>query len=145
MLDVEIEHPVVAPTIDVPIAIQASVKAVLTNPFTMALWGLIVATSLAVGFLLVFAGLAVVVPVLRIRPGISTARSWNRRRAGEALPGRWDIGTAPKIATLGARQGHHPDVDDLATSPLRLANQGQRCNSSSCAKDGALQTGVAPG
>jgi hypothetical protein len=32
--------------------------------FTMALWGLIVAESLAIGFLLVFAGLAVVVPVL---------------------------------------------------------------------------------
>jgi uncharacterized membrane protein len=63
-LDVGIEHPVVAPTIDVPIAIQTSIKAVLVNPFTMALWGLIVATSLAGGFLLVFAGLAVVVPVL---------------------------------------------------------------------------------
>ena len=63
-LDVGIEHPVVAPTIDVPIAIQTSIKAVLMNPFTMALWGLIVAGSLAVGFLLVFAGLAVVVPVL---------------------------------------------------------------------------------
>jgi len=37
---------------------------VLVNPFTMALWGLIVAGSLAIGFLLVFAGLAVVVPVL---------------------------------------------------------------------------------
>jgi hypothetical protein len=36
----------------------------LVNPFTMALWGLIVAASLAGGFLLVFAGLAVVVPVL---------------------------------------------------------------------------------
>ena len=63
-LDVEIEHPVVAPTIDVPIAIQTSIKAVLVNPLTMALWGLIVAASLAIGFLLVFAGLAVVVPVL---------------------------------------------------------------------------------
>ena len=50
--------------VDVPIAIQTSVKAVLVNPFTMALWGLIVAASLAAGFLLVFAGLAVVVPVL---------------------------------------------------------------------------------
>ena len=50
-LDVGIEHPVVTPTIDVPIAIQTSVKAVLVNPFTMALWGLIVAGSLAVGFL----------------------------------------------------------------------------------------------
>jgi len=63
-IDVEIEHPVVAPTIDVPIAIQTSIKAVLVNPLTMALWGLIVAGSLAIGFLLVFAGLAVVVPVL---------------------------------------------------------------------------------
>jgi uncharacterized membrane protein len=63
-IDVEIEHPVVAPTIDVPIAIQTSIKAVLVNPFTMALWGLIVAGSLAIGFFLVFAGLAVVVPVL---------------------------------------------------------------------------------
>jgi len=43
---------------------QASVKAVLVNPFTMALWGLIVAASLAIGFLLMFAGLAVVVSVL---------------------------------------------------------------------------------
>jgi len=34
------------------------------DPFTMALWGLIVAGSLAIGFLLTFAGLAVVVPVL---------------------------------------------------------------------------------
>jgi uncharacterized membrane protein len=50
--------------VDVPIAIQTSVKAVLMNPFTMALWGLIVAVSLTGGFLLVFAGLAVVVPVL---------------------------------------------------------------------------------
>jgi uncharacterized membrane protein len=45
-------------------SIQASVKAVLVNPLTMALWGLIVAGSLAIGFLLMFAGLAVVVPVL---------------------------------------------------------------------------------
>ena len=36
----------------------------LLNPFTMALWGLIVAGSLAIDFLLMFAGLAVVVPVL---------------------------------------------------------------------------------
>lgn len=50
--------------VDVGIAVQTSVKAVLMNPITMALWGLIVAVSLAVGFLLVFAGLAVVVPVL---------------------------------------------------------------------------------
>ena len=45
-------------------SIQTSIKTVLVNPFTMALWGLIVAGSLAIDFLLMFAGLAVVVPVL---------------------------------------------------------------------------------
>lgn len=50
--------------VDVPIAIQTSVKAVVLNPLTMALWGVIVAVSLAAGILLLFAGLAVVVPVL---------------------------------------------------------------------------------
>ena len=85
-LDVGIEHPVVTPTIDVPIAIQTSTKAVLVNPFTMALWGLIVAGSLAIGFLLFFAGLAVVVPVLAhstwhlyrkaVEPGVKVHRRW---------------------------------------------------------------------
>jgi uncharacterized membrane protein len=41
-----------------------SVRAVLTNPFTMALWGVIVASILAIGFLLLFIGLAVAVPIL---------------------------------------------------------------------------------
>ena len=50
--------------VDVPVAILTSVRAVLTNPFTMALWGLIVAAILAVGFLLLFVGLAVAVPIL---------------------------------------------------------------------------------
>ena len=124
MLDVEIEHPVVAPTIDVPIAIQASVKAVLVNPLTMALWGLIVAGSLAIGFLLVFAGLRSWCPFSPIQPGISTARSWNRRRAGETLPGRWDIGTAPEIATQAHGKGITQMWMTSATPPLRLANQG---------------------
>jgi uncharacterized membrane protein len=46
------------------VAVQTSVRAVLVNPFTMALWGLIVASILAIGFLLLFVGLAVAVPVL---------------------------------------------------------------------------------
>ena len=50
--------------VDVPVAILTSVRAVLTNPFTMALWGLIVASILAIGFLLLFIGLAVAVPIL---------------------------------------------------------------------------------
>jgi uncharacterized membrane protein len=37
---------------------------VLANPVTMALWGLIVALSLAAGFALLLVGLAVVIPIL---------------------------------------------------------------------------------
>lgn len=45
-------------------AIATSVRAVLANPFSMALWGLIVAAALAVGSLPLLIGLAVVMPVL---------------------------------------------------------------------------------
>jgi uncharacterized membrane protein len=44
--------------------VQTSVRAVLTNPVTMALWGLIVAGLLALGFVTLLVGLAIVVPVL---------------------------------------------------------------------------------
>ena len=39
-------------------------RAVLANPGTMALWGLIVAALLAIGSLPFFLGLTVVMPVL---------------------------------------------------------------------------------
>jgi hypothetical protein len=45
-------------------AIVTSVKAILANPFTMALWGLIVAAGLVIGALPFLFGLAVVMPVL---------------------------------------------------------------------------------
>ena len=45
-------------------AALTSVRVVLTNPITMALWGLIVACSLLIGFLAVVFGLALVMPVL---------------------------------------------------------------------------------
>jgi uncharacterized membrane protein len=45
-------------------AVATSVKAVLHNPVTMALWALIVAGALLLGSLPFFIGLAVVVPVL---------------------------------------------------------------------------------
>ena len=45
-------------------AIHTSVRAVLANPIPMAAWGLIVAVLLIIGSLPVFAGLAVVLPVL---------------------------------------------------------------------------------
>jgi len=45
-------------------AVQTSVRAVLANPVTMAMWGLIVAASLLLGALPFFVGLAIVWPVL---------------------------------------------------------------------------------
>lgn len=45
-------------------AVQTSVAAVLINPITMLLWGIVVAVSLALGSLPFLVGLAVVVPVL---------------------------------------------------------------------------------
>jgi uncharacterized membrane protein len=45
-------------------AIHTSVRAVLTNPVPMIAWGLIVAVLLIIGSVPVFAGLAVVLPIL---------------------------------------------------------------------------------
>jgi uncharacterized membrane protein len=50
--------------VGVPVAIATSVKAIVKNPFAMALWGLIVAAALFLGSLPLFFGLAVVMPVL---------------------------------------------------------------------------------
>ena len=45
-------------------AIETSVRAVIANPLPMALWGLTVAVLLVVGSIPLFAGLAVVMPIL---------------------------------------------------------------------------------
>jgi len=45
-------------------AVRASVGAVLANPVTMAIWGLIVTALLVAGSLPLFVGLAVVMPIL---------------------------------------------------------------------------------
>jgi uncharacterized membrane protein len=45
-------------------AVDASIRATLTNPGPVALWGLIVAALLVVGTIPIFAGLAVVMPIL---------------------------------------------------------------------------------
>lgn len=50
--------------VGVAVAVYTSVKAVVMNPLTMALWGLIVAAALLVGSLPFFVGLAIVMPVL---------------------------------------------------------------------------------
>jgi uncharacterized membrane protein len=46
------------------VALVTSVRVVLANPLTMALWGLIVAALLVIGSLPLFVGLAVTLPVL---------------------------------------------------------------------------------
>ena len=45
-------------------AIDASIRATLTNPVPIAVWGLIVAALLVVGTIPIFVGLAVVMPIL---------------------------------------------------------------------------------
>ena len=50
--------------VGVTVAALTSVRAVLKNPITMALWGLIVAGALVIGSLPFLLGLAVVMPVL---------------------------------------------------------------------------------
>ena len=50
--------------VSVDLAVHTSVRAVLANPLTMGLWGLIIAASLMTGFLLAFIGLAFVLPIL---------------------------------------------------------------------------------
>jgi len=45
-------------------AVTSSARATIANPGPMALWGLIVAVGLAIGSIPLFAGLAVVIPIL---------------------------------------------------------------------------------
>jgi uncharacterized membrane protein len=46
------------------VALLTSIRVVVENPMTMALWGLIVATLLFIGSIPFFLGLTVVMPVL---------------------------------------------------------------------------------
>jgi uncharacterized membrane protein len=50
--------------IGLDVAIGTSIRAVAANPWPMAVWGMIVAVSLAVGSMLFFVGLAVAIPIL---------------------------------------------------------------------------------
>jgi uncharacterized membrane protein len=78
-------------------AISTSLKVVAKNPLTMAVWGLIVAISLALGFLTLFVGLAFVVPVL----GHATWHLY--RRAVEPSKGpRPEFHAKPKGVRYGA-------------------------------------------
>jgi len=72
-------------------AAATSIKVVLRNPLTMALWGLIVAAALFIGSLPFFVGLAVVIPVL----GHSTWHLY-RKVVVSDLPPREAHPTPPK-------------------------------------------------
>jgi uncharacterized membrane protein len=73
------------------VALVTSVRVVLANPLTMALWGLIVAALLVIGSLPLFVGLAVTLPVL----GHATWHLY--RKAVEPAPGpRPDYGPQPQ-------------------------------------------------
>jgi uncharacterized membrane protein len=50
--------------IGLDVAIGTSIRAVAANPWPLAVWGMIVAGSLAVGSMLFFVGLAVAIPIL---------------------------------------------------------------------------------
>lgn len=75
-------------------AIHTSVRAVVANPLMMALWGLIVAVALMIGSLPIFAGLAIVLPVLGhatwhlyrkvVEPAPATQRAARKPRRGTA-------------------------------------------------------------
>jgi uncharacterized membrane protein len=79
------------------VAIITSVKSILRNPFTMALWGLFVAGALAIGSLPFFIGLAVVMPVL----GHSTWHLYRRVVEPDATP-RPEYHPRPKGTRYGA-------------------------------------------
>ncbi|WP_245296864.1 MULTISPECIES: DUF2189 domain-containing protein [Rhodomicrobium] len=67
--------------VGVAAAVQTSYRAVVANPFVMAVWGFIVAAALLVGTLPVLIGLAVILPVL----GHSTWHLY--RKLVETAPG----------------------------------------------------------
>ncbi len=48
----------------VGVAVQTSIRAVRANPWTMTVWGLIIAAGLMAGSALMLVGLAIVIPVL---------------------------------------------------------------------------------
>jgi len=64
------------------VALLTSLRAVARNPFTMMLWGLIVAALLVVGSLPLFLGLTVIVPIL----GHATWHLYRRVVEPEAAP-----------------------------------------------------------
>src|SRR3954447_6741524 len=98
--------------VGVAIAVQTSVRAVLTNPVPMALWGLIVAGLLALGFATLLIGLAVIVPVL----GHATWHLY--RRVVER--------DSPQVGRLIGAEGKEEAGPEPIGDPLRAAEEIER-------------------
>src|SRR4051794_6371568 len=94
------------------IAVQTSIRAVLMNPMTMALWGLIVAGLLALGFATLLIGLAVIVPVL----GHATWHLY--RRVVER--------DSPQVGRLIGAEGKEEADPEPIADPLRAAEEIER-------------------
>ena len=104
------------------VAVLTSVRAVLANPLTAALWGLIVAGLLMIGSLPLFLGLPVVLPVLGTRD--MAPLSQDRRSALQPSRG------FPPAADWAALCRGVSGLADLGTPKglaLRLATRGQAC------------------
>jgi len=68
--------------VGVPVALATSIRVVASNPWAIALWGLIVATLLVIGSIPFFLGLPVVMPVL----GHATWHLYRKAVDASALP-----------------------------------------------------------
>jgi uncharacterized membrane protein len=102
-------------------AMEASWRVTQANPFTVALWGLIVAVALVLGSLPLFFGLAIVMPVLGHATWRLYRRAIERDPAHELpieAPLRPDITRNPALQLLWTfldaldflRQGKEPDA-----------------------------------
>jgi uncharacterized membrane protein len=80
------------------VAVLTSVRAVLKNPVTIAVWGLIVASLLLIGSLPLFVGLAVVMPVL----GHSTWHLYRKLVEPDSQP-RPELRTRPRRRRYAAQ------------------------------------------
>jgi hypothetical protein len=100
---------------------EASWRVTQANPFTVALWGLIVAVALVLGSLPLFFGLAIVMPVLGHATWRLYRRAIERDPAHELpieAPLRPDITRNPALQLLWTfldaldflRQGKEPDA-----------------------------------
>jgi uncharacterized membrane protein len=94
--------------VGMPAAVVTSIRAILKSPFTMAMWGLIVAIGLALGSLPALFGLAVVMPILG-------HASWHLYRKVVAR----DAGPRPEYQARPKGQRYAADFPSSLFLPLK--------------------------